>query len=72
MTTKTTSVEYIIREATGVYWPGILSYRDASTRVGRGYRTEEEAWDRAARVNAHYNANFGRGLDLRVEQREVK
>lgn len=64
--------EFIITEATGAYWPGILPYRSNETRNGRGYPTEEDAISRARVVNDHYNARYGRGLDLRIIAREVK
>lgn len=65
-------IEFIITEATGAFWPGILPYRSNETRVGRGYPTREQAEARARRVNDHYNENYGRGLDLRILEREVK
>ncbi len=60
-------IDYIITDATGVHFPGVLPYRGPSSR--RGYRTREEAEERARAVDAHYAAKTGRGLDLRVMPR---
>lgn len=62
-------LDYIITDATGAHFPGVLPYRGPSSK--RGYRTREEAEARARMVDAHYAAKTGRGLDLRVIPREV-
>lgn len=65
--TTTTQTRYIIEDRTRGHWPGLLSYR---SRGSRGYRTYEEAHDRAVRVMTAYAAKIGTagGPDLRVVQ----
>lgn len=64
--------EYVIIDNTHVYWPGALPYKNQNTKLGRGYRTREEAGDRMDRVIRHYNATVGRSPgELTVIERQV-
>jgi len=48
--------DYVLRETTCVYWPGVLPYRGERTAHGRGYPSREAALHRARRILAAYAA----------------
>lgn len=64
-------VDFVIVDATGSdkHWPGALPWRGPSAK--RGYATRDEAEARVHAICVDYNAKHGRGLDLRVREREI-
>jgi len=62
-------VDFYLQDLTHAsHWPGLLPYRDKSSK--RGYKTAREAYARATYINKQYAGKTGSGgPDLRVVQR---
>ncbi len=66
-------IDYILQSSTPqVRWPGMLLYRSARTKKGRGYPSLEAAESRRRRILSHYAAAVGgsNGCRLDVVKRE--
>ena len=60
--------EFVLINVAGCNWPGSLPWRGIESP--KGYRTREEAAARAEKINRHYNATHGQGIELRVYFRD--
>lgn len=60
--------DFVLRDATGVHWPGALPWRGPDSK--QGYPTRAAAEERARVVRNAYAAKHGTGgPDLRAEER---
>ena len=62
---------WYIHDTTGMYWPGVLSWRGRdSARAGRGYASYDEAFERVRAILTAYALRHGRTDGPELEVRE--